>query len=88
MIGTLARITVADVKIAREIAKIFIAFICLTNQPICNQKGGGVANKNRCSASDAGNNGDAPRITPKGSRQQCVTANDYKADDQTIIDNI
>jgi hypothetical protein len=87
MIGTLPRITVADVKIAREIAKIFIAFICLTNQPICNQKRGCVANKNRCSASDAGYNGNAPQITPKGSRQRCVTPNDYKADEQTIIDN-
>jgi hypothetical protein len=43
-----------------ETAKIFSVFIALTNQSICNQKRSGVANKNGCSAGDAGNNSEAP----------------------------
>jgi len=46
----------ADVKIAR----IFNVFICLTNEPICNQKRSRIATKNGCSADCAGNKGDAP----------------------------
>jgi len=52
------------------VQKLLVFSFCLANQPICNQKRSGVANKNRCSANNAGNKCDAPRITPKDSRQQ------------------
>src|SRR5512132_605437 len=54
------------------------------DQSIGNQKGGGVANKNRYSASDAGNNGDAPRTSPKGSRQQCEHQSNAKFTDDDV----
>jgi hypothetical protein len=36
MIGTLARIEVADVKIAAKSAKIVSVFMGVTGEPICN----------------------------------------------------
>src|SRR6266853_1532197 len=85
-IGTFPSVTVAHTKIAVKRGKTLR--IGLEDQSVYNERGDSVASENRYSPRDTSDDGHAHRAMPQSSREQCVTPDYRKTDEQRIIDDV